>query len=431
MVARLGPAAWKRLHRLSYLVAIGAVVHYYMLVKSDVSIPLAFAAAVGVLLLHRLGSHYVGLRKTAAAAASRPRTAEAVARPARPRVWSGELVVARIIDETPDVKTFRLASPDGGPLPFAYEAGQYLNLALTIDGTRVNRSYTIASSPTRGGHCEISVKRAPDGYGSRHLHGTWREGDRVAVSAPAGAFTFVPGEARRVVLIAGGIGITPLLSMIRSLTDRCWAGDIFLLYAVRTVADIAFRDELEWLARRHPNLHVRIVVSRDPDTPWSGARGSITRELIAGFVPELTRGPVYLCGPAPMMTAMREILVGMGVPDAEVLQEAFVSRPAIEADAAAAAGPAGEPDPSASIAFRRTGRGVGAAGDRTVLEAAEDAGVAIASECRSGICGQCKTKLVTGEVAMEIQDALSASERANGLILACQARPLCPIEVDA
>jgi ferredoxin-NADP reductase len=406
-----------------------------MLVKSDVSIPLAFAAVVGVLLLYRAGSHYVGLRKAAAAAAARPRTADAAARPAKPRIWSGELVVSRIFEETPDVKTFRLASPDGGPLPFAYEAGQYLNLALTIDGKRVNRSYTIASSPTRGGHCEISVKRAADGYGSRHLHETWREGDRIKVSAPAGVFTFMPGDARRVVLIAGGIGITPLLSMIRSLTDRSWSGEIFLLYAVRTVADIAFRDEIEWLARRHPNLHVRVVVSRDPDTPWNGARGSITREVIADFVPGLAGGPVYVCGPAPMMTAMREILVGMGVPDAEILQEAFVSRPAIEVEAsdgsAAAAEVLGEPDPSASIAFRRAGRSVDAVGDRTVLEAAEDAGVAIPSECRSGICGQCKTKLVAGQVAMDVQDALSASERAKGLILACQARPLCPIEVDA
>src|SRR4029450_11092044 len=102
-----------------------------------------------------------------------------------------------------------------------------------MGGRGVTRSYTIASSPTRGGHCEISVKRAAEGYGSRHLHETWREGDRIKVSAPAGAFTFAPAAARRVVLIAGGIGITPLLSIVRSLTDGCWNGEIFLLYSVR------------------------------------------------------------------------------------------------------------------------------------------------------------------------------------------------------
>jgi ferredoxin-NADP reductase/DMSO/TMAO reductase YedYZ heme-binding membrane subunit len=433
MVARLGATAWKRLHRLAYLVAIGAVIHYYLLVKSNVTQPLAFAAAVGLLLLYRLGSHYVGLRK--AAAAIRPRVADLPRPPLKPRVWSGELVVSRIFDETPDVKTFRLAAVDGGPLPFAYHAGQYLNLALTIDGARVNRSYTIASAPSRAGHCEISVKQAADGHGSRHLHTAWRAGDRVKVSAPAGGFVFGARDVHRVVMIAGGIGITPLMSMIRSLTDGCWSGDVYLLYAVRTVADIAFRDELAWLARRHPNLHVQIVVSRDPETAWDGARGSITRAVIAGFVPNLTRGPVFLCGPAPMMAAMREILGAMGVPDAEVLQEAFVSRPPVDAaEAAAVTADAAGPlvvDGAASIVFRRANRTVDAAGDRTVLEAAEDAGVAIPYECRSGICGQCKTQLLSGRVTMEIQDALSAAERGRGLILACQARALQPLEIDA
>ena len=230
-------------------------------------------------------------------------------------------------------------------------------------------------------------------------------------------------------MIAGGIGITPMMSMIRSLTDGCWPGDIHLLYAVRAVADVAFRDELALLAKRHPNLHLRIVVSRDPDTAWDGARGAITRGVIADFVPDLRQGPVFLCGPAPMMTAMREILVGMGVPDAEVLQEAFVSRPPVDAGVTAAGESA--PDPDASITFRRANRAVDAVGDRTVLEAAEDAGVAIAYECRSGICGQCKTRLLSGEVTMEIQDALSPADRAGGLILACQARPLCAIELEA
>jgi ferredoxin-NADP reductase/DMSO/TMAO reductase YedYZ heme-binding membrane subunit len=416
MVTRLGPIAWKRLHRLAYLVAIGAVIHYYMLVKSDVTQPLAFGAAVGVLLLYRVGRAFVGARQPA-----RPRKA-------RPRAWSGELVVTQVADETPDVKTFRLAAVDGGPLPFTHEAGQYLNLALTIDGRRVNRSYTIASSPARPGHCEISVKHATDGYGSRHLHTTWREGDRVKISAPAGGFVFGNRDVDRVVMIAGGIGITPLMSMIRSLIDTRWRGEVYLLYAVRTVADIAFRSELTLLARRQPNLHVRIVVSRDPDTPWDGARGTITREVIADFVPKQTRGPVFLCGPAPMMTAMRAILIEMGLPDAEVLQEAFVSRPVVDASEAGTA--AGVPDPDASIVFRRSKRTVDAAGDRTVLEAAEDAGVAIPYECRSGICGQCKTRLLTGAVAMETQDALSPADRARGLVLACQARPLCPVELD-
>jgi DMSO/TMAO reductase YedYZ heme-binding membrane subunit len=134
MVSRLG-ARWKRLHRLSYPIAIGGVVHYYLLVKSDVRQPLGFAIAVGALLGYRVVQHELDLRAELRAA----RGKLATARPARRKFWSGELVVARIFDETPDVKTFRLALPGGGPLPFTFAAGQYLNVSLTIDGKRANR----------------------------------------------------------------------------------------------------------------------------------------------------------------------------------------------------------------------------------------------------------------------------------------------------
>ena len=418
MVTRLGARRWKRLHRLAYLAAIGGVVHYYLLVKADTSTPFAFGVCVGALLAYRIGAHYVDLRRELTVARAKVVAAKK-AMPTKKKFWSGELVIARIFDETHDVKTFRLVAPDGGPLPFDHAAGQYLSLKLTIDGKRVNRSYTIASSPTRQAYCEISVKKTPNGYGSRHLHETWREGDRVQVSAPAGRFYFAGHEADRVVLIAGGIGITPMMSVVRSLTDRGWRGDIYLVFSVRQVKDLVFRDELAYLQARCPNLHVRYTVSGDPDAAWDGTRGQITRELIEGFVPGLVRGPIMVCGPDPMMTAMRGLLVGMDIPDGDIHQEAFVSPPA----------PAeGEPEPAEEVAegvrnlrFARTGTSIELTNGLTVLEAAEEHGVAIPFECRSGICGQCKTKLLTGRVAMEVQDALTAADRGNGLILACQA----------
>jgi ferredoxin-NADP reductase len=438
MVARLGAKRWKRLQRLAYVIAIAGVVHYYMLVKSDVRQPLAFAAVIGLLLIYRVIAHYVGLRHEVHAA--REKLARApVAKPKR-QFWSGELQLARIFDESHDVKTFRFTSIDGGPLPFSHVAGQYLNLALTIDGRRVNRSYTIASAPTRTHYCEISVKRTPDGYASHHLHDTWREGQRVKVSAPGGKFVFAgaPDDPKQVVLIAGGIGITPMLSIVRSLTDQAWAGDIYLLFSVRTVRDFVFRDEVNYLQSRFPRFHAEVLVSADPDTPWPGLRGHITRDVIASFVPNLTSGPILLCGPPPMMTAMRETLVGMGVADANVWQEEFVSRPdPVESDASTdmeVAGVDAEPleeGVSASLAFRRSGSTVDLAADQTILEAAEAHGIDLPFECRSGICGQCKTQLVAGRVRMDVQDALSASDRAKGFILACQAHALTNIEVDA
>jgi ferredoxin-NADP reductase/DMSO/TMAO reductase YedYZ heme-binding membrane subunit len=444
MVRRLGARRWKQLHRLAYPIVICGVVHYYLLVKSDIRQPLAFAIVLGALLGYRVVRHYADLRAEVRTA----RAAAVAARQARPRkrpFWSGELKVARIFDETPDIKTFRLVAADGGPLPFDYTAGQYLNLTLMIDGARVTRSYTIASSPTRRDSCEISVKRASDGHGSRHLHETWREGSVVRVSAPAGRFVFVPDQAKRCVLIAGGVGITPMMSTVRSLTDRCWPGEIYLVFSVRTLRDFAFRDELAYLQARFPNLHVEVTLTKDPDAAWTGARGQVTRALLERFVPDLRHGPILLCGPDPMMTAMRRLLVDeLGVPDAEVLQEAFVSPPAqatsasagdAAAVAIAAASNASASEAmkgeAASVRFQRAGKTADLPADLTVLEAAEDAGVAIPFECRSGICGQCKTRLISGKVTMDVQDALTPDDRSRRLILACQARAVGDVVVDA
>jgi ferredoxin-NADP reductase/DMSO/TMAO reductase YedYZ heme-binding membrane subunit len=446
MVTRIGPKRWKLLHRLSYAVVIGAVVHYYLLVKADVRQPAAFAIVLGVLLLYRAVFHYVDLRRELTAAKAKAKAVKgAAAAPAKKKkFWSGELRVARIFDETHDVKTFRLIAPDGGPLPFEHVAGQYLNLALEIDGKRVNRSYTIASSPTRAHYCEISVKRV--GHASGHLHATLREGMTLKVSAPAGKFVFAGSEAQRVVLIAGGVGITPMMSVVRSLTDRCWTGEMYLLFSVRRRADIIFERELEYLKARFPNLHVLVTLTNDPEAAWDGARGQISREMIERFVPGLRGGPVLLCGPDAMMTAMREVLVEIGVPDAEIHQEAFLSPPAAEeeepagdaaaasADAAAAlatALEAGEGGDVPNVRFLRAGKTADLPAGLTVLEAAEECGVDIPFECRSGICGQCKTKLVSGRVSMEVQDALTPADKSKGLILACQARAAGGLVVDA
>jgi ferredoxin-NADP reductase/DMSO/TMAO reductase YedYZ heme-binding membrane subunit len=426
MVSRLGAKTWKRLHRLTYPAIFAGAIHYLLLVKSDTRQPTAFLYTLGALMLARVVMHHYDVRGALALANKKLEGAKA-AGPKQKKFWKGELQIARIFNETPDVKTFRFVSPDGGPLPFEHIAGQYINLHLTIDGKRVNRSYTIASSPTRSAYCEISVKRAA--FGSKYLHENWQEGQRVKVSAPAGKFYFAGHEAERVVLIAGGIGITPMMSVVRSLTDRGWRGEMYLLFSVRKVADIVFKEELAYLQARFANLHVKVTITNDPDAAWDGARGPITKELVAGFVPTLKHGPVMLCGPDPMMTAMRKLLVELGIPDAEIHQEAFISTPPMEP---------GAPEPevelpagvAANIEFQKSGK-TAESTELTVLEAAEECGVTIPFECRSGICGQCKTKLVSGKVAMEVQDALTPADRAKGLILACQARAAKDVVIDA
>jgi len=470
MVMRLGARRWKRLHRSIYVVAGAGVLHYYMLVKSDVRQPLAFAAVLVALLGFRIVRSGRDRRGRVASPVA-PRTLAA----GRRRFWSGELRVAEVRKETPDVRTFRLVpvGPGGQELPFEHLPGQYLNLALAIDGRRVNRSYTIASPPTRRDACEITVKRTAAGWGSVHLHDRIEVGSTVMVSAPAGRFVFTGAEADRVILIGGGVGVTPLMSIIRALTDRGWPGQIHLVLASKTKADVIFAAELADLARRFPNLHVCHTLTRWPSSPpeagqaaggaaaavddWQGERGRITRALLERVVPGLARGPVYLCGPDEMMTATRRLLLEMGLPESQLKTEAFVSpqpgtaavaETGAEGDEAVAdrleatAAPdrsgldggtgaaAGRPV-SARVRFQRSRQVVDAAPSATILEAAEASGIDIPFECRSGICGQCKTRLLAGRVMMESEDALSPGEKARGLILACQAHAIGEVAVDA
>ena len=297
MISRLGPRRWKRLHRLTYVATSLGAIHYILLVKKDIRQPVVFAVGLGVLLAYRVVTT-IGDRR----------------RRAKKKPWSGELAIVKTVDESPDVRTFRLAPPDGGKLAFTHRPGQYLNIALVIDGQRVNRSYTIASSPTQREHCEITVKKANLGVASGHLHGALAVGTKVKVTAPAGRFIFDGEGATRVLLVAGGVGITPLMAMIRSLTDNRWRGKIDLVYSVKTQADIVFAAELAERTKRFPDLRVTVTLTREPEGGFRGARGPISRALIEGLSLDLRSTPIFLCGPDPMMASMRALFAALERP---------------------------------------------------------------------------------------------------------------------
>jgi len=433
MVRRLGGKRWKRLHRLAYVAIALGVLHYYLLVKSDVRQPLAFAGVLGLLLGSRVGWHYRDLRRTRAAV---PQAPPQTLPPAKRVAWKGELQVARIFVETPEVRTFRLIPIGGGPLPFDFSPGQFLTLEQQIDGRRVTRSYTLASSPSHSRYCEISVKREPQGISSRHLHDRVREGDRLQVRAPAGKFVFTGSEAASVVLIAGGVGITPLMSITRFLTDCCWPGRIDLVVAARTREHFIFHDELQSLTARFPNLRAhRILSNASDDAEWTGACGHLTQELLRQWIDDWRTPIVYVCGPKPMMTGVVAMLADLGVEPTRIKTEAFVS-PANRASAGIAAGGGPiemieAPPSEALMQFSRSSQSSVVPRETTVLEAGEKLGIDLPFECRSGICGQCKVRLASGRVTMDAEDALLASEKEAGYILACQSHALEDLVIEA
>ncbi len=458
MIRRMGSKRWKLLHRTAYAVAVLGVLHYYMLVKSDVRQPLAFAGVLTVLLSGRIGRHWYerqqGAKKSASGksaipAAKMPFMSELRVEKAKKSAssgklatqWKGTLRIAATFQETHDVRTFRLMAVDGGSLPFEYQPGQFINIHLTIDGKQVNRCYTLASSPTRRAGCELSIKREPMGTASRFMHDQLQAGDLVSISGPSGKFTFKGDEASSVFLIAGGVGITPLMSITRYLTDRAWSGDIYFLIVAKTEQDLIFSDEIRFLQMRFNRLHVCITLTRCGDSSmWTGARGRVTGPLIQNFVPSLNSVPVFLCGPAGMMDSTREVLRSIGVPDSLVRTEAFGGRTSGNSTSATVSGRLSTAEKSeaiitpptlssvkhttSTVTFSRSNIHTQVSSDTTILEAAEGASVELPFECRSGFCGQCRMRLLDGDVQMHCDDALSQSEKAGRWILACQARPL-------
>ena len=358
-----------------------------------------------------------------------------VAPPVVAAKWSGQLRVARIFQETSDVKTFRLAQSEASEfLPFTFDPGQFLTVSVNVNGKNLKRSYSLSSSPCCQGWCEFAVKHVTGGQVSRYLHEQVREGDLLNIAGPSGRFTFRGKEAPSVVFIAGGIGITPFMSSIRYLTDQSWQGEIFLIYACGSMRDIIFRQELDYLQQRHPTLHVTVTLSSEQSPEWTGARGYVSKELILKTVPDIAARRIHMCGPPPMMESVKALLAQIGVAPEQVKTELFLTP---EPSRAPTTEKPRIPTPAPGMAqvpvctFARSEKSAPLPPDETVLEASEDAGVYIDYSCRQGYCGVCKVKLLTGQVTMAVDDALDEQDKAQNIILACQAKATADITVEA
>lgn len=345
--------------------------------------------------------------------------------------WRGQLRLGSIVTEAPGVKTFRLLPSSGeGFLPFTFVPGQFLNVAFGIGGARMNRSYSISSSPTQRDYVDLTIKREPRGAVSRHMVDLLAVGDLIEAGGPVGKFTFDGTEAESVVLISAGVGITPMVSITRYLTERSWPGDIFFIYTCRTPADFIFSGEVAALQKRNPKLRVAVTSTRAEGTDWKGPRGRLTKELLTQTVPDLASRRIHICGPATMMEATKALLTELGVPPDQVKSELFgATKPAVSAGGTTAKPGAAATGPL--VTFSNNSKSAKIHEGQTVLELSEELGIGIENSCRVGTCGLCKVKMTAGEVDMEVQDSLDEDDKANGVILACQAKPKTEVTVEA
>lgn len=337
--------------------------------------------------------------------------------------WRGKLLLAGVEVVTHNVKTFQFKPARGATIPFEYRAGQFLTIHLQQRG--VVRSYTIASSPTWRDRIEITVKREDQGIVSRWLHDELRVGDEVDIEVPNGTFVFSETDADSVVLIGGGVGVTPMMSTARYLAETHWPGIVYLILGFRAPRDFIFRDEIEALTRTYANLHVTVTMSQPGDETWSGAVGHIDGRLLVAAVPDIASQRAHVCGPPPMMEAVKAALLGLGMPAANIKTEAFGTAKRDPTAKAAAAGTV-----AGRVIFQVSDTATPITVDATILDAAEAAGVFIDNACRSGTCGCCRVKLVSGAVTMAVEDALTENDKVDGYILACQAKIQGTVVVD-
>jgi len=329
------------------------------------------------------------------------------------------LRVSKIVQETPDARVLYLEDVSGAPITF--QSGQFLTLAVQTPHGRLQRSYSICTAP-HSGEVAVGVKRVHQGRVSSHLNEAVAVGDVLEARGPSGRFVLpVSPRARRVCVIAGGSGITPLLSHTRHLLEREPTSSVVMLYGNRSEADVMFRGEFARLGREHPERFVLRHVLSEPSGELPCARGILdaltVRDLLANLKPHLDEDTTFLvCGPEAMMDAALDALAQLGVPRARILEERFTN---------AAASPA-EPQAGATLALTIVGQGgeksVGLAPGESLLDAALRGGVELEYSCATGACGTCMAQLIEGSVELVEPHCLSDRERKQGMILPCVSR---------
>ncbi|HKT93115.1 MAG TPA: hybrid-cluster NAD(P)-dependent oxidoreductase [Paraburkholderia sp.] len=357
---------------------------------------------------------------------------------ALPERWTSEveetLECCHVWQETHDVKSFFLRSPQGRT--FSFEPGQFLTLELEIDGEPINRCYTISSSPARPHTISITVKRVPGGKVSNWLHDNLRPGVSLRVLGPAGEFTCARHPAPKYLFLSAGSGVTPLMSMSRAHHDLAEDRDIVFVHSARTPDDIIFARELELIASSRANFRTSFVCERvGARTDWPGVTGFLSLPLLKLIAPDFMEREIFTCGPAPYMKAVRDLLDEAGFARERYHEESF-SFEALTAQAdEPAASPPAESDSSVEtasfkITFAKSRREIQCGPQQTVLDAARQAGVRLASSCSQGMCGTCKVKLVSGQVEMKHSGGIRQREIDQGMALLCCSKPLSDLVVD-
>src|SRR6478609_10072770 len=300
-------------------------------------------------------------------------------------LWSARELRGRVIEvrrETEDSAT--LVIKPGWGFSLDYEPGQYVGIGLLVDGRWRWRSYSLTSTPLRGGQDKrgartitITVKAMPEGFLSTHLVGGVEPGTIVRLAAPQGNFVMPDPAPASVLFLTAGSGITPVMSMLRTLVRRAQLGDVMHMHSAPTEADVLFAEELSQLASRHQGYRLQLRATR--------SQGRLDLARLDEAVPDWRERQTWACGPEPMLEAAQRTWAAAGIADRLHLERFAVSRRAVHGS-------------GGTVEFARAGKKATVDAATSLMDAGEAAGVQMPFGCRMGICQSCVVGLLEGHV---------------------------------
>jgi 3-ketosteroid 9alpha-monooxygenase subunit B len=332
-----------------------------------------------------------------------------------------ELTVDRVVRETHDSCSIVLGVPESLRDDFRYRAGQFLTFRVEVDGKRLVRCYSLASSPDADPHPKVTVKRVEAGRVSNHVNEFWREGDRLEVMRPAGVFCLRDSE-RPIWLYGAGSGITPVISIVKSALATT-ARSIRLLYANRDETSIIFRSELERLVAENRG---RLQIEHSLDD----RDGFVDVDRAKRFAAAGADADFYVCGPGAFMDVVERALGELSVEAERIFIERFEL--ADSAEAGSDASDSSESDASgegASITIVLDGSttDIRCRPGETILQAARREGLEPPFACEESYCGCCMARVKQGDVEMKMNDGgINQAQIDQGWVLTCQAVPKTP-----
>ncbi|OSQ51626.1 2Fe-2S iron-sulfur cluster-binding protein [Marivita geojedonensis] len=338
------------------------------------------------------------------------------------------LTVTAVEKTTRDAVAITLEARDGGD--FTFTQGQYLTFKRDFDGTELRRSYSICSGAEEG-VLRVGIKKVSDGAFSQWANNDLQPGMTIDAMEPMGKFNtpIEPDKAKTYLAFAGGSGITPVLSILKTVLTAEPKSQVTLVYANRSVSTIMFREELEDLKNlymgRFTIIHILETDAQDIDLFQGRVDGEKCAALFEHWIDIKNVDTAFICGPEPMMKAIAQALKDHGLSKDQIKFELFASAQTgrLERRTKAADGAATDAI-AASITLDGMTRSFEMGRDMTILEAALDNALDAPHACRAGVCSTCKCKVIEGEVDMVANHALEDYEVAAGYVLSCQSYPI-------